>query len=124
MTLLEKITKELKGSRVEPAELNGRPAWRITIPDPTMADNEGSFEAFVYKDAASVQIRHLACYQAAREAARDLRRTVVVAGVKTTAPELAYNSTPWKEARRAPAHFQELAGRTIEGDPRFDPPAP
>jgi len=63
MTLLEKIKRELPGAKVEPAELNGHAAWRITV------EGAGRFEALVYQDAASVQIRHLGAYQEARRAA-------------------------------------------------------
>jgi hypothetical protein len=123
MTLLEKITREIPNARVEPAELNGRPAWRITIAPADLNDG-GTFEALVYKDAASVQIRHLDAYHAARFAAEALKRTITPLGAKAPIPDLTTGSNAWKEARRYLAHFQELAGRPVEGDPRFEPPTP
>jgi hypothetical protein len=78
-------------------------------------------QAIVCKDAASVQIRHLGAYQG--RAAKNLRRELpALSGqAKKTIPYLQINSTSWKDAHRALAHFQKLAGRPIEGDPRFDP---
>ncbi len=71
MTLLEKITRELKGARVEPAELNGRAAWGITIAAADSADG-GTFEALVYQEVARVQIRHLDAYHEAKRAVKAL----------------------------------------------------
>jgi hypothetical protein len=67
MTLLEKITREIPNARVEPAELHGHPAWRITLARADSTDG-GTFEALVYKEAARVQIRHLDAYKEARYA--------------------------------------------------------
>jgi len=71
MTLLEKITRELPGARVEPAKLNGRPAWRITIA-PADSTDGGTFEALVYREAARVQVRHLNAYVEAKYAVKAL----------------------------------------------------
>lgn len=61
MTILEKITRDpsWRGCAVEPAMHNGRPAWKIT------RDNA---VAFVYKEAAQVQVRHWDAYIAAVDA--------------------------------------------------------
>jgi hypothetical protein len=103
MTALEKITRELEGARVEPAELNGRPAWRITLAGVDSRDG-GTFEALVYKEAARVQIRHLDAYKEARYAIAVLQGHPPVAGRVTHGEKAAW---------RAIDHFKELSGFTL-----------
>ncbi len=100
MTLLEKITRELPGSRVEPAELNGRPAWRITLAGADLTDG-GTFEAFVYQEAARVQIRHLDAYHEAKHAVKALS--------DRTRGDRALVKRLWK----AIDHFRGLSGFTL-----------
>lgn len=66
MTILEKITRDpaWRGCAVEPATHNGRPAWKIT------RDNA---VAYLYQEAAQVQVRHWDAYLAAVDARCALR---------------------------------------------------
>lgn len=118
MTLLERIKRELgPGAITEATVWNDRDAIRVRLP------GAGSFEATIYTDAATVQIRHLGAYQDARRAAKDLRavlkgRPEIVGLRGEILSALAVNSRGWRRARAKLIHFESLAGRRIEGDPR------
>lgn len=106
MTILERITSSpaWKGARVEAAELNGRPAWRIFHP------SSGAV-ALVYQEAARVQVRHWNAYDTAIRAVEGLKsRRFPYA----RPGEWGFNAVETAEAAwRAIDHFKELSGFTL-----------
>jgi hypothetical protein len=108
MTLLEKITRELPNARVEPAELNGRPAWKITLARADSSDG-GTFEALVYQEAARVQIRHLDAFRAAKVAVETLRGRPILPRSRPTSAQ--------RECLKEIAHFKALSGFQMEVTP-------
>jgi hypothetical protein len=101
MTILERITSSpaWRGATVEAAELNGRPAWKLTLVD---LHSSGRFAtALAYKEAARVQIRHLDAYKEARYAVAALQGHPPVAGRVTHGKKAAW---------RAIDRFKELSG--------------
>lgn len=121
MTLQEKIMRELgPEAKIEPAELNGREAIRVT-------HSEGAVFV-IYAEAARVQIRHLDAY---REAC-DARRVLSIdrgCGYRERLAKFQEVDDHWREGRmrkmydsrgaklawRAIDHFASLSGfRLVE----------